>query len=306
LRFRLAQGFSDKELRYIYHRNLNNTGMDSKIILVPTDFTPVAQNALEHALKVAESAQAKVNLLHIVPKHEMLDEAKEKLRLAKDMAKSDHGADIEVTARVGTIFEDIGDLAEELDATLVIMGTHGMKGLQFIIGSRALRVVTSASTPFVIVQTKGVGENGYDDIVVPLDLHKETKQKLSLVADMAKYFDSRVHIIVPNEKDEFLRNQVTRNLNYAESFFDEKKIPHTSKISDSDSDNFDKAIIKYAQEIDADLISIMNLPEISLSNLIGASYVQNIITNKHEIPVLLLNPKETTTVNIFGSYSGVG
>jgi len=280
--------------------------MDPKIILVPTDFTPVAQNALTHAIVVAKNAHAKVNLIHIVPKHEMLEEAKEKLRLAKEMANTEHGANIEVTARVGTIFEDIGDLAEELDATMIIMGTHGMKGLQFITGSRALRVVTSASTPFVIVQEKGIGENGYDDIVVPLDLHKETKQKLSIVADMAKYFHSRVHIIVPKEKDEFLKNQVNRNLNYAESFFDEKKIPHTSKISDSDSDNFDKAIISYAEEIDADLISIMNLPEISLANLIGASYVQNVITNKPQIPVLLLNPKETTQVSIFGSYSGVG
>lgn len=280
--------------------------MDPKVILVPTDFTKVGETALEHALKVAENANAKVNLLHVVPKNEMLADAREKLRVAKDMVKEDHGVDIETTARLGTIFEDIGDLAEELEAALVIMGTHGMRGLQFLIGSRALRIVTSASTPFVIVQEKGIGENGYDDIVVPLDLHKETKQKLSLVADMAKYFDSRVHIIVPNEKDEFLRNQVTRNLNYAESFFDEKKIPHTSKISETDSDNFDKAIIKYAKEIDADLISIMNLPEISLANLIGASYVQNIITNKPQIPVLLLNPKETTQVSIFGSYSGVG
>jgi len=280
--------------------------MDPKIILVPTDFTKVAQTALEHALKVAENAHAQVNLLHIVPKHEMLEEAKEKLQIAKDRVKSDHGMEIKITARVGTIFEDIGDLAEELEAAMVIMGTHGMKGLQFITGSRALRVVTSASTPFVIVQEKGIGENGYDDIVVPLDLHKETKQKLSIVADMAKYFDSRVHIIVPGEKDEFLKNQVTRNLNYAESFFDEKKIPHTSKVSESDSDDFDKAIISYAEEINADLISVMNLPEISLAKLIGGSYVQNIITNKPQIPVLLLNPKEISQISIFGSYVGAG
>lgn len=280
--------------------------MNSKVILVPSDFTKVGQTALEHGIKVAQNASAKVNLLHVVPKAEMLDEAKEKLKIAQANAKEKTGVDIDVTARVGTIFEDIGDLAEELDAGLVIMGTHGMKGLQFITGSRALRIVTSSSTPFVIVQDKTIGENGYDDIVVPLDLHKETKQKLSLVADMAKYFSSRVHLIVPGETDEYLHNAVKRNLKYAESFFDEKGIPHTSKISEKKSDNFDKAIINYAKEIDADLISLMNLPEISLGNLIGGNYVQNIITNKPKTPVLLLNPKETTTVSIFGSYSGVG
>lgn len=280
--------------------------METKMILVPTDFSKVGQTALEHAIKVAQTTDSKVNLLHIVPKPEMLVEAKQKLRLAKEMAFADYQFNIEVTSRVGNIFEDIGLFAQEMDAIMVIMGTHGLRGLQFITGGRALRIVTSTNTPFIVVQERGISENGYDDIVVPLDLHKETKQKLSLVADMAKYFNSRVHIIVPNEKDEFLKNAVTRNLKYAESFFEEQEIPHTSRISDQKSDDFDKGIIAYAEEIDADLISIMNLRENSLVNLIGGNYVQNIITNKAQIPAMLINPRETTNISIFGAYSGAG
>ncbi|MCA1761469.1 MAG: hypothetical protein LC664_00510 [Flavobacteriales bacterium] len=75
---------------------------------------------------------------------------------------------------------------------------------------------------------------------------------------------------------------------------------------DKKSDDFDEAIIEYANEIDADLISLMNLPGISLANLIGGNYVQNIITNEHHIPVLLLNPRQTGHVSIFSSYSGAG
>ncbi len=281
--------------------------MDKKKILVPSDFSKVGQMALNHAIKVAQLANAHVTLLHIVPKADMLPEAREKLRIAQEMAQGDYNFDIEVTARVGTIFEDIGDLADELEATLVIMGTHGLRGLQFITGSRAIRIVTSSqSSPFIIVQERPIRENGYDDIVVPLDLHKETKQKLSLVADMSKYFKSRVHIIVPGEKDEFLKNAVERNLKYAESFFKDLDIPYTTRISDKKSDEFDQAIIDYATEIDADLISIMNLPENSLANLIGGNYVQNIITNKANIPVLVLNPKQTSDISIFGAYTGVG
>jgi len=280
--------------------------MDKKIILVPSDFSKVGQMALNHAIKVAKITKAHVNLLHIVPKSDMLTEAREKLRIAQEMALGDYNFEIETTARVGTIFEDIADFAGELEATLVMMGTHGLRGLQFITGGRAIRIVTSGTTPFIIVQERPIRDNGYDDIVVPLDLHKETKQKLSLVADMAKYFESRVHIIIPGEKDEFLRNAAERNLKYAESFFTEADIPHTSRISDKKSDDFDEAIIDFATEIDADLISIMNLPENSLTNLIGGNYVQNIITNKAHIPVLVLNPKETTNISIFGAYSGAG
>lgn len=277
--------------------------MDKKLILVPTDFSKVGENALNHAIKVATNANAEVCMLHVVHKSDMLAEARAKLKIAKERAKQEYGFDVITVARVGTIFEDIGDMAEELEATLVIMGTQGLRGLQFITGGRALRIVTNANTPFIIVQERPIRENGYDDIVVPLDLHKETKQKLDLVADMAKYFDSRIHIIVPDETDEFLKNQVTRNLHSARAFFDQMEIPHTTRIAEYKGD-FDDAIIDYAVELDADLISIMNLPGSSLANIIGGNYVQNIITNKAQIPAMLLNPRQVTTASIFGAFSG--
>ncbi|NEN22140.1 universal stress protein [Cryomorpha ignava] len=280
--------------------------MNKKIILVPSDFSKVGQMGLNHAIKVAQIANARVILLHVVPKADMLSEAREKLRIAQEMAQGDFNFEIETMARVGTIFEDIGELAEELEATFVMMGTHGLRGLQFITGGRAIRIVTSANTPFIISQDRAIRETGYDDIVVPLDLHKETKQKLSIVADMAKYFQSRVHIIIPGENDEFLKNALERNLKYAENFFRDMGITYTSRISNKKTDDFDEAIIDFATEIDADLISIMNLAESSLANLIGGSYVQNIITNKAQIPVLVLNPKRTSSSSIFGAYSGGG
>ena len=46
---------------------------------------------------------------------------------------------------------------------------------------------------------KKIKQSGYDLIVVPMDLHKETKQKLAVVANLAKYFNSEVHVITPDE-----------------------------------------------------------------------------------------------------------
>jgi nucleotide-binding universal stress UspA family protein len=206
--------------------------------------------------------------------------------------------------RVGEIFEDIPELAAEINAALVVMGTSGLRGMQWFTGGRALRIVTNGKTPYIVVQKKVIGENGYDHIVVPLDLHKETKQKLSLVADAATYFNSTVHIISPGEKDEFLHNQLERNMNYASNFFKERGIAHTTKVSKKNSTDFDEAIIEYAEEINADLISIMNLPGLSLLNIIGGNFAQNIITNKAGIPSLVLNPKSTGNVSIFGAYLG--
>lgn len=267
----------------------------SKLILVPTDFTPVADNALEHAISVAKTVTGEIALVHIVPKKSHVEEAKLKLKMLLERLGNDsQEVKINTVVRVGTIFEDIGDLAEELGAELIVMGTHGMRGMQFITGSRALKVITSSTTPFVVVQESKIKESGYDDIVVPLDLSKETKQKLNLVAKMAKYFKSRVHLITPKETDEFLKNQLDRNLNYAKSYFTEQNIQLTTKVADSKSGSFDDGIIAHAKSIDADLVCIMNLAANSLVGMLGNSYVQNILTNEAQIPVLIVNPINTS------------
>jgi len=173
------------------------------------------------------------------------------------------------------------------------MGTHGIRGMQFLTGSRALRIVTDSKVPFIITQERTIGPNGYDDIVVPLDLHRETKQKLSIVADMAKYFSSRVHLISPGETDEFLKNQLERNINYAQQFLTDREIEFDVRISETKSSKFVNAVIEYATEINADLITIMNFAENSLIGLIGGGYEQQMITNESQIPVMCIAPKDT-------------
>jgi len=269
----------------------------SKIILVPTDFTAVAENAVNHAIAVARTIQGEITLVHIVPKKSHVDEARTKLKLLIERLNgSASDVTIKPMVRVGSIFEDIGDVAEEISAELIVMGTHGMRGMQFITGSRALKVITSSSTPFVVVQERPIKESGYDDIVVPLDLSKETKQKLAIVAEMAKYFKSRLHLVTPTETDEFLKNQLERNLTFAKRYFNDHKIEFTTTVSKGKSGKFDEGILEHAKEINADLVAIMNLAANSLVGMLGGSYVQNILTNKEQIPVLILNPVSTSSI----------
>lgn len=267
--------------------------MSRKKILVPTDFTKVGDTAIDHAVSVSRAIDADIHVLHVIENKKLISETRLKLETLADRVKREHQIEVSTIVRIGSIFEDIDDVATEIDAALIIMGTHGMRGMQFITGSRALRIVTDSTIPFIIVQERGSRENGYDDIVVPLDLHKETKQKLALVADMAKYFSSRVHLVSPGETDEFLKNQLDRNINYAKSFLSEREIEFDVEITSAKSRDFVKAVIKYASSIDADLIAIMNFYENSLMQIIGGGYEQQMITNEAQIPVMCLNPRDT-------------
>ena len=269
---------------------------DKKRILVPTDFTKVADCAMNHATALAERMGAEVDLLHIVSKSSELEEARMKVNIEVERAKrwSDR-IKVKPLVRVGSVYEEIGTTASEIGAELIIMGTHGMRGMQFITGSRALRVITNGEVPFIVVQERNIREKGYRNIVVPMDLQRETRQKVALVAEMARYFDSKVYVITPRETDEFLHKQLLNNIRFAEQYFGERNVELEATIAEVDSGKFVDAAVAHAIQVEADLITIMNLAKGNIFGVLGVPYEQEIITNEAMIPVMLLNPRESST-----------
>lgn len=261
--------------------------MQQKTFIVPHDFTSVADIALQHAIATAKPLNAVVQLIHVVSKENQIQDALTQLNNVIEKHASE-GVSLLPNVRIGSIFEDIGAFAAEHTAELIFMGTHGAHGWQHITGSHALKVVTSSQVPFIIVQEKSVKATGYDSIVVPMDLHKETKQKLSIVANLAKYFNSKVHVVTPDETDEYLRHQVISNITFSESFFKDRNIEMTSAIVSRSG--FDKEVVKYAVSVDADLIAIMNLNRSNFLSALTTNYEQYIITNDALIPTLIVNP----------------
>ncbi len=262
--------------------------MNTKSLIVPHDFTEVADAALKHAIITASITNAEVHVLHVVEKRNEITKAEKKLEEIIKNTENKNGVKIIQHTRIGNIFDDIGDFASEISAELIFMGTHGAHGWQHITGSHALKVVTSSTVPFIIIQDGNISDNGYDDIVVPLDLHKETKQKLTIVANMAKYFNSRVHVIIPDEKDEFLMHTVKANIIFANKFFVERDIEVTTEIAASK--DFDAEVIKFAEKTNADLIAIMNLQKNQMFGSITGKHEQVMITNPAKVPVLIVNP----------------
>jgi len=265
--------------------------MAQKTYIVPHDFSSVADTALNHAAAVATITGAEIHLLHVVSKPAQVDDTKGKLEsLAAETAKK-NGVVCKAHIRIGNIFDDIGDFGKEINAALIFMGTHGAKGWQKIVGSDAMKVITNSEIPFIVVQEKNIKESGYDDIVVPMDLERDTKQKLTIVADMAKYFKSKVHIIVPKEDDEYLVHQMNSNIAFARKFLNDRGIDFTTTIADG---SLEKECVRLASSIDADLIAIMNHQGNRLTGgLLANSAEQHIITNEAQIPVVIVNPQDT-------------
>lgn len=264
-----------------------------KKIIVPTDFTEVADNVLKYACEMSQYTDSQVHLLHVVKseKEEAEAIAKMKAQASSHTLKTPHA--IEHIVIPGNIFDDIPGAAKQQQANLVVMGTHGLQGMQYVVGSHALRIITESDVPMLIVQEGTTKTAAVHSILVPLDLHQETKQILKIACDTAELFKAEIHLISPKESDEFLQNRLARNLAYAEGYLESRNITYKTNTTDSGSSGFIKEVIKYAHYANIDLICILNFAKDRLIHSFGMDAEQKIITNEHHIPVLIVNPRTT-------------
>tara|TARA_B100001287_G_scaffold81828_1_gene68147 strand:- start:323 stop:1150 length:828 start_codon:yes stop_codon:yes gene_type:complete len=270
--------------------------MNTKL-LVPTDFSEVAQSAMQHAIKFSEIINADVVLLHVVSSRDEVEEAKEKLSKEITLGNSiSSSCNLISFVRIGNIFEDIGDVAAELGISLIFMGTHKASRWQKLVGSRAIKVISSSPVPFIVTQEKLMNSRGYDNIVVPLDLNVETKQKLELVAKIAHYFDSQVHLLTNDNSDEFIKTKLKANQVWASNYLESKDIKNSSHLVDQD-DSLAEGIFKLSKEVDADLIAIMNLEDETVLGLYENTFQEEIVANDLKVPVLCVNPHPVTKVS---------
>ncbi len=270
-----------------------------KNILVPIDFTEVTEAALRHAIIMAKTARARIILLHIVKSQEELLPATKKLEMlaAKYM---DHGIAITAEVQQGRL-EDIGQLAAAYETNLVYMGTHGLKGLQYVLGSKALQVVSAAKSPFIINQ-KGPINDQLKEIVVPIDFIAEEKQILHAVIDIARITGARIHLFSAKHNDEFLKKRTQLNLNYAKNLLKNNQMNYV-EVGETGSKGYLNDLLDYSSMVNADLIAVINHKEDGFKNLFGSHFDQGLISNSYQIPVLMMNYKQITKV--FDLFSGI-
>ncbi len=143
--------------------------MDINRILCPTDFSEMAEHALEYAVFLASSHNAALLLLHVVDHlhgfdnyqilaltpqeigERMEKHAYESLGNLVDQIEGSVG--IEKAVRHGKTSVEITKAADEIEADLIVMGSHGRTGLPHVlIGSVAETVVRHARCPVLIVR----------------------------------------------------------------------------------------------------------------------------------------------------------
>jgi len=267
---------------------------DKRTILIPWDFTTVADYALLHGQKIAKGiGSKKIALIHITKKEKDNAEAMVRLeQVAKENA-SKMNLEIEPLVREGSIFTTIGEVAAEENAELVIMGTHGLHGMQKLTGSWALKVIVSSKVPFVVVQ-EPPKDQPLKDIVFPIDFKWENKEKLNWASYFYNYFSPKFHILKPNTTDVGFINKIKANITVARKFMEGKGMVYEICTAEGNK-NFAVETIDFAKNMDADMILIVSTKNIGFADYVLGASEQYIIANSAKIPVMVINPREDLT-----------
>ena len=266
---------------------------DKKLIIILWDFSKVAENALLHGIKIAKMVHNDLLLLHIISKdvkQEEKDEIKQKLDKVTEQIQSKHSINASSVILEGTIFSTISKYATDQHANVVILGTHGMKGMQKFTGSWALKVIVGSEVPFMVVRDKPRDQKKIQNIVFPIDFRKENKEKVNMAIYMGKYFDSKVHILKDPVTDKALARKINTNLNFAIKYLIQNNIEYDIHTLEKKG-NFAKYTLKFAEQNNADLILIMTTKHINIADYMLGASEQYIIANSSKIPVMCLNPK---------------
>jgi nucleotide-binding universal stress UspA family protein len=263
-------------------------------LLVTWDFTQVSENALMHAIKLSRNVNNKICLVHVVkPGNKLLIRNAEE-RLKKDILriKDQYKISLDSIILEGNLFSAITRYLKDSDINMVIMGTHGIKGIQKYIGSHALRVIIGSAVPFIVVQDKPESMERFTDIVFPIDFKSENKEKLRWAIYLGKYFNSKVHLFKAPVSDSSLMKKVNVNLNFAIRFLIQNNLDyeiHTARTNRK----FGREILSFSKDINADLILITTTKHISIFDYLFGAPEQYIIANPSRIPVMCVNPKAT-------------
>lgn len=272
----------------------------SKTILVGIDFSDCSINALEHAVTIARKAKAGIAMAWVnhldyskeifsVEPQNIENEVKNRFdALVKKFQYHIHGEKIEYYIRKGKVYKELCKLSEELEAFLVVVGTHGSSGFEeFWIGSNANRTVSNCPKPIITIRNVVDISKDLKRIVLPLDSTKTTRQKLPITALLAKYFNSEIHILgLLTTSSKEIRYRVRNYVNQVEEYLTENGIKFKSTLIDSK--NITEDTINYGEEIGANLISIMTEQETTTANLFLGSYSSQMV-NHSSIPVLSIH-----------------
>lgn len=273
-------------------------------ILIPTDFSGNAMNAIRYALELFKYERCEFSILHAfadevydnrtILTRALFEEYKEVIKKQSDKQLQEILLIIkeispnprhqyEIVSKFGNLIDEVNDLVDKENIDIVVMGTRGSSNARSMdFGSNTLQVMKYVKCP-VLAIPKGYKEINLQKILFPTNYQLPYKQReLKLVSTLAKCFTAEIIFLhISNFPKLSFRQQ--DNVEYIKNIMKEAKI----KFLDAKGEDLIKVIDQKIEEEHIDMLVMVNSRKSYLESLLYPSTVQK-IGLQIQIPFLVL------------------
>lgn len=273
-----------------------------KKILVPTDFSVQAENALKVAAQLAKQYNGEIYLLHMLELPMQLvgtgsavgggtnnlPEALYFMKLAKkrfsEILSEPYLRDIKVyeTVEFHQAFEGIMEVSEKYDCDIIIMGSHGATGFkEMFIGSNTEKVVRNSHIPVLVIKNEHTHFK-VEDFVFATDCELENKHTLNQAIRFAEKIGSKIHLVYINTANNFKTSEDTNKC--LSDFIKGTDLKNYSFNVYNDV-TVESGILNFAKSINAGLIGIGTHGRKGLAHFFNGSISEDLV-NHAQMPVV--------------------
>lgn len=188
-----------------------------KTIIVPTDFSPAADNAMHYAARMAQQLQANLLLLHVytipvsmndvpvlmISAEELKKGADEGLARSKnELATAYPDVPMKAESRLGDVTDELSEACKATDPIAVVMGSQGSSGFeQFLFGSTALSAIKHLRYPVIAVPANYAFKE-IKNMVLAADLGPMEERAKEQLQKVVQLLNSHLHVVHVRSLDE--------------------------------------------------------------------------------------------------------
>jgi len=273
-----------------------------KRILVPTDFSEHAMNALKVASQLAKKYDSEIYLLHILelPPHaidqisgggsstvpEAIFFMKSAHNRFEELLQMDFLKGLTVHETVNSNFDKAYDgiieSSKECNADMIIIGSHGSEGIEeLLVGSNTEKVVRNSDVPVMVIKHEHEVFK-VNDFVYATAFKDEDVPSLRKASAFAKEIDAKLHLLYINTANKF---KTDREIEKMTSTFLTKTQIENYKIHTYNDRTVERGILNFAKNINAGLIGISTHGRQGISHFFNGSLSEDLV-NHAQRPVL--------------------
>lgn len=229
------------------------------------DFSETAMKALHTAIAIANRNGKDLRIVHVVPYsyegHDVATNvAKDKLLQLIDKVRNTYTVEngtLDYAVFNGTVADELINKVRYDETSLVVMGSHGVSGLtKNWIGGNAYKMICNCVCPVMLIRPDMTYNDDFGTCVVPVNINKSSRCILPKVADIIKFFDSRVMVIgIQSTTLSYVYNRITSAMKQVVNFFKSRSF-NVYKTDNIVDEKWSGRLLSTLVEQDADLVTV--------------------------------------------------